>query len=151
MTDLTLEEQVARMEKTTAILEGLPASFSQPNGWKLKELLLHIWSWDVELIRACQAKKANALEDFQFSHQKEGIEVDDWNVRKIREKEDLSLDEVKQLFQKTRSEFINECKSLLSIPETVTDEKSYFHHEDIFAIWQHDLHHLKLGGREVQF
>ncbi len=151
MTALTLEDHIARTEQTTKIINGLGDSFALPNGWGLKELLIHIWSWDNELIHACKAKKANALEGFQFSHQKQKLDYNIWNDKIIAEKQGLSLVEVKNLFKKTRTELLSQFKSLLSVPETITDEKSFLRSENLLRIWEHDKHHLELGGLKVAF
>lgn len=148
---LSSEEHIENLKKTTKVLLSSDENISQSNGWKLREILLHLWSWDEEFIKACEAKIAGEIKKFQFDHIKQGIDMDTWNVEIIDQKKDLSLEEVKKLFKETREKTIRIFEKVITVPETIENEESFLRNENIVTLWQHDKHHLEQAGQQVNF
>ncbi|NHJ48774.1 MAG: hypothetical protein FK733_13400 [Asgard group archaeon] len=148
---LTPEQHLESTRKITELLLSLDESFELPNGWKLKELLLHLWSWDDQMIKGCEAKLAGECEDFKFDHQTKEITYEVWNDMILSDKKDLPFNEIKELFTKTRKKAIKIFEKVISQPETITDEKSFFRNETVVTLWMHDKHHLEQAGLKIDF
>ncbi|HUT81417.1 MAG TPA: hypothetical protein VMZ29_09470 [Candidatus Bathyarchaeia archaeon] len=139
---LSNEQLIAQTKEVTKKLLSLPETFTLKNGWKLRELYLHLWSWDDEMIKACEAKINDDLEGFQFDHQMLGMKYTEWNDTIIEQKSNLSLKDAKTLFSNTRKKLISLYEKISNMPETVDDEKSFFRTENLLTISEHDKHHL---------
>ena len=148
---LTPEQHIEKTREISKYILSLEDSFELPNGWRLKELLLHLWSWDDQMIKGCNAKLEGKCDDFKFEHQENDIKMEKWNDMKIEEKQNMSLDEVKKLFEKTREKNIKMMEKVLAEPETIDDEKNFFRKENIVTLWMHDKYHLEKGGLEKDF
>ncbi|NHJ87351.1 MAG: hypothetical protein FK734_17940 [Asgard group archaeon] len=147
----TPEEHLENTRKITKIILSLDDSFKLPNGWGLKELLIHLWSWDDQMINGCNAKLNGTCDDFKFDHQHKGIDYSQWNDLIINEKKNLTLAKTKKLFKDTREEVIALFDKIISQPETITDEKNMFRNENIATLWMHDKQHLEKGGIKIDF
>jgi hypothetical protein len=144
----SLEDHIANFQKTSELLLSLEPDVSQPNGWTLKEILIHLYSWDKEFIKVAESKIAGKKE-FLFSHQEKEIDMDDWNVQQVAKYNDLSLKEVKELFKKTREKTISLFKRVIKQPETIENEDSILRNNKIVTLWFHDKHHLEQCGQKV--
>ncbi|NHJ06269.1 MAG: hypothetical protein EAX90_15690 [Candidatus Heimdallarchaeota archaeon] len=148
---LTPEQHLENTRKITKLILSLDENIELPNGWKLRELLLHLWSWDDQMIRGCNAKLAGKCDDFKFDHQEKGIKFDEWNDMILEEKKNLSLVESKKLFKETREKTINIFEKIISEPETIEDEENFFRKENVATLWMHDKHHLELAGLKIDY
>ncbi|NHJ38589.1 MAG: ClbS/DfsB family four-helix bundle protein [Asgard group archaeon] len=148
---LSPKQHLENTRKITKIILSLDENFELPNGWKLRELLIHLWSWDDQMINGCNAKLNGTCDDFKFDHQEKGMKYDKWNDVILEEKKDMSLKEVKKLFKDTREKVIKLFDKIISQPETIEDEKSMFRNENIATLWMHDKQHLEKGGQKIDF
>ncbi|MBD3192286.1 MAG: ClbS/DfsB family four-helix bundle protein [Candidatus Heimdallarchaeota archaeon] len=146
---LSIQQNIKNLKQTSEFLLSLDENVSQSNGWTLREILLHIWSWDEQMIDACEAKIAGATDDDLFDYQKQGIEMDLWNEQMIEQKKDLSLEEVKKLFKETREKTIKYFEKFFANIETIEDEESFLRFETVVVLWQHDKHHIEQAGQKV--
>lgn len=148
---LSPEQHLENTRKITKIILSLDESLELPNGWKLRELLLHLYSWDDQMINGCKAKLDGTCDEFKFDHQEKDLKVEKWNDLKIEEKKDLSFTEVKKLFKETREKVIGLFDKIISQPETIEDEKSFFRNENLVTLWMHDKQHLEQAGQKIDF
>ena len=148
--DLTLDEKIENLKKTTDLVNSLPDDFTLKNGWTTKELAIHLWSWDNELMKLCEDKINDQCDDFQFDHDIQGMDYSKWNDYILGEKGDMSLKEARALFKKNRVKLIETFEKLVSIPEKY-DEKNFRNSARIMDIWQHDKMHLEAGGLQIDF
>ena len=148
---LTPEQHLENTRKITEIILSLDDSFELPNGWKLKELLLHLWSWDDQMTKGCLAKLDGKCEEFKFDHQQKDIDFNQWNDMIIEEKKNMPIKDVRKLFEKTREKTIKMMEKVLAEPETIDDEKNFFRKENVATLWMHDKHHLEKGGLKIDF
>ena len=148
---ISLEKKIENMKKTTEFILALDESFTIPNGWKTKELLLHLWSWDDEFVKICQFKMKDSLDQCKFEFQSMEMEYSEWNDYVLDKMKDVSFKEAKEKFKETRYKIIDLFEELIKIPETVEDEKSFYHTDRILDLWQHDKQHLEAGGAKIEF
>lgn len=148
---LSPKQHLEKTKKITKIILSLDDSFKSPNGWTRKELMIHLWSWDDQMLKGCQAKLADKSEEFKFDHQLKGIDYTKWNDLVIAEKKNLSFNETKKLFKETREKTLAMFEKIISQPETITDEKNMFRNENVVTLWMHDKEHLEKGGIKVDF
>ncbi len=148
---ISLEKKMENMKKTTEFILALDESFTMPNGWKTKELLLHLWSWDDEFVKICQFKMKDSLDQCKFEFQSMEMEYSEWNDYVLDKMKDVSFKEAKEKFKDTRYKIIDLFEELIKIPETVEDEKSFYRTDRILDLWQHDKHHLEAGGAKIEF
>jgi len=148
---LTPEQNIENTRKITKLILTLDENIELPNGWKLRELLLHLWSWDDQMIKGCNAKLEGKCDDFKFDHQEKGIKFDEWNDMILEQKKNLSLADSKKLFKETREKTINIFEKVISEPETIEDEKNFFRKENVATLWMHDKHHLELAGLKIDY
>jgi len=148
---LTPEQHIENTRKITKLILTLDENIELPNGWKLRELLLHLWSWDDQMIKGCNAKLEGKCDDFKFDHQEKGIKFDEWNDMILEQKKNLSLADSKKLFKETREKTINIFEKVISEPETIEDEKNFFRKENVATLWMHDKHHLELAGLKIDY
>lgn len=148
---ISLEKKIQNMKKTTEFILALDESFTIPNGWKTKELLLHLWSWDDEFVRICQFKLKDSLDQCKFEFQSMEMEYSEWNDYVLDKMKDVSFKEAKEKFKDTRYKIIDLFEELIKIPETVKDEKSFYRTDRILDLWQHDKQHLEAGGAKIEF
>jgi len=148
---ISLEKKIENMKKTTEFILALDESFTIPNGWKTKELLLHLWSWDDEFVRICQFKMKDSLDQCKFEFQSMEMEYSEWNDYVLDKMKDISFKEAKEKFKETRYKIIDLFEELIKIPETVEDEKSFYRTDRILDLWQHDKQHLEAGGAKIEF
>lgn len=148
---ISLEKKIENMKKTTEFLLTLDESFTIPNGWKTKELLLHLWSWDDEFVKICQFKMKDSLDQCKFEFQSMEMEYSEWNDYVLDKMKDVSSKEAKEKFKETRYKIIDLFVELIKIPETVEDEKSFYRTDRILDFWQHDKQHLEAGGAKMEF
>jgi len=148
---ISLEKKIENMKKTTELILALDESFTIPNGWKTKELLLHLWSWDDEFVKICQFKMKDSLDQCKFEFQSMEMEYSEWNDYVLDKMKDVSFKEAKEKFKETRYKIIDLFEELIKIPETVEDEKSFYHTDRILDLWQHDKQHLEAGGAKIEF
>ncbi|MHA1221433.1 MAG: hypothetical protein ACTSQB_06845 [Candidatus Heimdallarchaeota archaeon] len=143
------EQKISYLEILTEKLLSLPESFSLPNGWKLRELYIHLWSWDDAVTKACEAKMADKLADFTFDHTKLGLTFSEWNDKIIADNSGLTLSDAKEIFTTTRKAIIDIYKKLITLPETIEDEKSFIHTDNLLSLFNHDKHHLEQACLEI--
>ena len=148
---LSPEQNLENTRKITELILSLDDSFELPNGWKIKELLIHLWSWDDQMINGCKAKLDGKCDDFKFDHQEKGMDFNEWNDLIIKEKKGLTLDESKKLFKETREKAIKYFEEVISKPETIEDEKNLLRNENVATLWVHDKMHLEKGGLKIDF
>ncbi len=148
---LTPKQHIENTRKITKQILSLDENFELPNGWKLRELLLHLWSWDDQMIRGCEAKLDDKWCDFKFDHQEKGITYNEWNNKILEEKKDLTLNQVKKMFKETREKTIQLFEKIISMPETIDDEKNFFRKENVATLWMHDKHHLEQAGIKIPY
>lgn len=148
---ISLEKKIENMKKTTEFILALDESFTIPNGWKTKELLLHLWSWDDEFVKICQFKMKDSLDQCKFEFQSMEMEYSEWNDYVLDKMKDVSFKEAKEKFKDTRYKIIDLFEELIKIPETVEDEKSFYRTDRILDLWQHDKQHLEAGGAKIEF
>jgi len=146
---LSPADHLEKLRAITQLLLSLDATTVFPNGWTLRELYIHLWSWDDQMIKGCRAKFAGKWSEFKFDHQVKGISYEKWNDLILEEKQALSLAEARSLFQTTRTEAIAIYEKVISEPETIDDEKNFFRKEHVATLWQHDKHHLEQGNIPV--
>ncbi|MEA2069962.1 MAG: hypothetical protein U9O98_01580 [Asgard group archaeon] len=151
MTDnLTIEQNLQNLIKTTDIILSANKEISQPNGWKLREILIHLWAWDQEMIKGCQAKISGKGNEFQFAHQKQNMDMNKWNIEIIKQKDSLSFAEAKKLFAETRQKTIDLFRKVIKMPETITDKESFLRNENLVRLWFHDKHHLEQADQKIK-
>ncbi len=148
---LSPEQHLENTKKITKIILSLDDSFKLPNGWTRKELMIHLWSWDDQMLKGCQAKLDGKCEDFKFDHQLKDIDYSKWNDTVLAEKKNLTFEESKKLFKETREKTIKMFEKLISQPETIADEKNMFRNENVVSLWMHDKQHLENGGIKIDF
>ena len=148
---LSPKQHLENTRKITKQLLSLDENFELPNGWKQRELLLHLWSWDDQMIKGCQAKIDEQWCDFKFDHQEKGITYDEWNDRILEENKDLTLVETKKLFKETREQAIELFEKIISMPESIDDEKNFFRKENVATLWMHDKQHLEKAGIKIDY
>ncbi|MHA1156280.1 MAG: hypothetical protein ACTSQK_09250 [Candidatus Heimdallarchaeota archaeon] len=148
---LSPEQHIENTRKVTKQILSLDEDLELPNGWKLRELLLHLWSWDDQMSRGCKAKLDGNWKDFKFDNQEKGMKFDEWNDMILEEKKDLALVETKKLFKETREKTISLFEKIISSPETIEDEKNFFRKENVATLWMHDKHHLDQAGIKLDF
>ncbi|NHJ86960.1 MAG: hypothetical protein FK734_15970 [Asgard group archaeon] len=143
--ELSLQDKVSTIKKLTDVLLKLPDSFSLDNGWDKRDLLLHLWTWDMEYIRLCSAKLTNKLSKFQYEYESMNMTYSVWNDYNMEKYFDLSYDEVKLRFQESRGQLIGFFEKLIKTPE-IKVPKDNFLTTRILNIYQHDKMHLEAGG-----
>jgi hypothetical protein len=148
---ISLDQKIDNMKKTTEFLLTLDESFTLPNGWKTKDLLLHLWSWDDEFVRICQFKLKDSLDQCKFEFQSMEMEYSEWNDYVLEKMKDTSFKEAKEKFKETRYKILDLFVELIKVPETVKDEKSFYRTDRILDLWQHDKQHLEAGGAKIEF
>ncbi|NHK31351.1 MAG: hypothetical protein FK730_08370 [Asgard group archaeon] len=148
---LSPEQHLENIRKITKIILSQDEKLELPNGWKLRELLIHLWSWDDQMIKGCEAKLADKCDEFKFDHQEKEMKYNEWNDIILEENKDMSLADVKKLFKETREKTINLYEKIISQPETIEDEKSFFRNEKIAILWMHDKQHLEQAGQKIDF
>ncbi|MCG3254117.1 MAG: hypothetical protein KAX09_09725 [Candidatus Heimdallarchaeota archaeon] len=148
---ISLEKKIENMKKTTEFILALDESFTIPNGWKTKELLLHLWSWDDEFVKICQFKMKDSLDQCKFEFQSMEMEYSEWNDYVLDKMKDVSFKEAKEKFKETRYKVLSIFEELIKLPETVEDEKSFLRTDRILDLWQHDKQHLEAGGAKIEF
>ncbi|MGC9778850.1 MAG: hypothetical protein HZR80_06365 [Candidatus Heimdallarchaeota archaeon] len=148
---ISLEQKMLNTKKITELILDLPVSFSLPNGWGLKELLLHLWSWDDEFTKICEGKMNDSLDQCEFEFKKMNMDYVEWNDYVLEKMSNLTLDEARQKYKETRYKIITLYEKLIKFPETVEDEKSFYRTDRILDLWQHDKQHLKAGGIKIDF
>ena len=104
---ISLEQKLGNMKKTTEFLLALDESFTLPNGWKTKELLLHLWSWDDEFVRICQNKMKDDLDQCKFEFQSMEMDYSEWNDFVLDKMKDLNFSEAQKKFKETRSKVLS--------------------------------------------
>ncbi|MFW9924033.1 MAG: hypothetical protein ACFFDW_12175 [Candidatus Thorarchaeota archaeon] len=147
----TPKQHLENTKKITKIILSLDDSFKLPNGWTRKELMIHLWSWDDQMLKGCQAKLDGTCESFKFDHQLKGVDYSKWNDMILEEKKNLTFKESKKLFEDTRKKTIAIFEKIISQPETIADEKSTFRNENIVSLWMHDKQHLQNAGMKIDF
>ncbi|MHA1170789.1 MAG: hypothetical protein ACTSQ3_01745, partial [Candidatus Heimdallarchaeota archaeon] len=95
---LSPEQHLENTRKITKQILSLNENFELPNGWKLREFLIHLWSWDDQMIKGCKAKLDDKRFDFKFNNQEKGIKYEEWNDTILEENKDLTLAEIKKTF-----------------------------------------------------
>jgi hypothetical protein len=145
------EQHLENTRKITDLILSLEEDFELPNGWKLRELILHLWSWDDQIINGCEAKLEGKCDEFKFDHQTREMKFDKWNDVILEENKDISLDEAKEMFKKSRERVLSLFYALINQPETIDDVKSFFRNENIVTLWMHDKDHLEKAGLEIDF
>ncbi|MFW9924296.1 MAG: hypothetical protein ACFFDW_13510 [Candidatus Thorarchaeota archaeon] len=146
--ELTNEQKIANLKKATDVLLTLPESFSLLNGWNRRDLLLHLWTWDVEYIRLCEAKIKNKLKKFQFNYEELGMAYSNWNDYIMEKFEDLSEEDIKEQFITDRTKLLKLLEKLKDLPENDVP-KEYMQTNQILDLWQHDKMHLNGAGFAV--
>ncbi|NHJ32443.1 MAG: hypothetical protein FK732_06245 [Asgard group archaeon] len=148
---ISLEQKLGNMKKTTEFLLALDESFTLPNGWKTKELLLHLWSWDDEFVKICQHKIKDNLDQCKFEFQSMEMDYSEWNDYMLDKMKDINFKKAQKKFKETRYKVLNIFEELIKLPETVEDEKSFLRTDRILDLWQHDKQHLEAGGAKIDF
>ena len=148
---LSPKEHIENTKKITKKILSLDEDFELPNKWKLRELMIHLWSWDDQMIKGCEAKIKEKWCDFKFDHQEKGMKFDVWNDKIIDEKKNLTFEEVKKIFKETREKTIKIFEKILAMPETIDDEKNLFRKENVATLWMHDKHHLEQAGVKIDY
>ena len=148
---ISLEQKMKNTKKITELILDLPESFSLSNGWGLKKLLLHLWSWDDEFIKICEGKMNDALDQCEFEFKKMNMDYVEWNDYVLEKMSNLTLDEAKKKYKETRYKIITLFEKLIEFPETVEDEESFYRTDRILDLWQHDKQHLEAGGIKIDF
>ena len=148
---LSPERHLENTRKITKQILSLNENFELPNGWKLREFLIHLWSWDDQMLRGCKAKLDDKRFDFKFNHHEKGIKYEEWNDIILEENKDLTLAETKKMFKETREEAISLFEKIISLPETIDDDKNFFRKETVATLWTHDKLHLEQAGMKIDF
>lgn len=138
-------EKIEKIKITTQTILSLPESFSFPNGWTQRELLIHLWSWDDQFLEFCLAKKS-ARKKFQYAHEEEKLPYDKWNDIIIEKFEDMPFDEALELFETTRSELIRSFEKYAKLMSKKENAGKYDDIDKVMDVWQHDKLHLESGG-----
>ncbi|MBK5112570.1 MAG: hypothetical protein KGD59_03115 [Candidatus Heimdallarchaeota archaeon] len=149
--EISLNQKIDNMKKTTEFLLALDESFTLTNGWKARELLLHLWCWDDEFVKICEFKMKDSLDQCEFEFQKMKIEYSEWNDYMLDKMKEKSFKEAKEKFKVTRLKIIELFEDLIKLPEIVDDEKSFYRTDKILDLWQHDKQHLEAGGAKIEF
>ena len=148
---ISLEKKIENMKKTTEFILALDESFILPNGWKTRDLFLHLWSWDDEFVRICQFKMKDSLDQCKFEFQSMEMKYSEWNDYVLDKMKDITFKEAKVKFKETRYKVLSIFEELIKLPETVEDEKSFLRTDRILDLWQHDKQHLEAGGAKIEF
>lgn len=148
---LSPEEHLEKYRKVTKQILALDESIELPNKWKLRELMIHLWSWDDQMIKGCEAKLEDKWCDFKFDHQEKGMDFNEWNDIILEEKKDLPLEEIKKLFKETRDKAISMFEKVIAMKEIIDDEKNFLRKENVATLWMHDKHHLDLAGLKIDY
>jgi len=143
--ELSLQDKITIIKKLTDVLLKLPDSFSLDNGWNKRDLLLHLWTWDMEYIRLCTSKLANKLKKFLFEYETLNMTYSSWNDYNIEKHYELDFEEIKTRFQESRGKLIILFENLINIPE-IEATKECFLTKRILDMYQHDKMHLEAGG-----
>jgi hypothetical protein len=140
-----------KYKKVTKQILALDDSIELPNKWKLRELMIHLWSWDDQMIKGCEAKLEDKWCDFKFDHQEKGIDFNEWNGKILEEKKDVPLAEIKKLFKETRNKAVSMFEKVIAMKETIDDEKNFLRKENVATLWMHDKHHLDQAGVKIDY
>ncbi|HUU79327.1 MAG TPA: ClbS/DfsB family four-helix bundle protein [candidate division Zixibacteria bacterium] len=138
--------KISHIKKTTDAVVTLPEGFSFPNGWTMKDLLIHLHSWDDELLKYSQALKKGKDDKFVYDHKKLGMNYSNWNDFVIEKFSYLPFEEAKELFKSTRKKLIRIFEELLEIQKKETDPDKLKKINGVLDLWQHDKMHLEAGG-----
>ena len=55
------------------------------------------------------------------------------------------------MFKETREEAISLFEKVISIPETIDDDKNFFRKETVATLWTHDKLHLEQSGMKIDY
>lgn len=143
--ELSLDQKITNFKRLTKVLLDLPESFRQENGWNRRDLLLHLWTWDVEYIRLCTAKLDGKLDDFQYEFERLDMSYSNWNDFIMEKYSQLTYIDILEKFQEARKQLIKLFKKLAEKPE-VDVPREYFKTRKILDLWYHDRNHLLEGG-----
>ncbi|NHJ87611.1 MAG: ClbS/DfsB family four-helix bundle protein [Asgard group archaeon] len=150
MAEITsFEKKIELLKRTTNMLYSLTDSYKAPNGWGIIDVLIHIWTWDVEYIRLVEMKLKGEASKFQFEYEKLVMKYTIWNDYIMEKHRAITLRDARKQFLDTRKKLISLLEELIKKPETITDPKSYKRTESILEIWSHDQHHLERGGIRI--
>ncbi|NHJ04065.1 MAG: ClbS/DfsB family four-helix bundle protein [Candidatus Heimdallarchaeota archaeon] len=144
--ELTASTKISNIKKTTDAILMLPEVISFPNGWIMKDLLIHLNSWDDELLKYSQALKKSKDDKFVYDHKKLGMDYSNWNDYIIEKFSYLTFEEAKDLFTNTRKKLIKILEELIEIQKKETDPDKWKKIHSVLDLWQHDKMHLEAGG-----
>ncbi len=131
---------IENLEKTTKMFLDLPNDMKLPNGWGKRELAIHLFSWDSEMVEyADHLRRGNTFVWEEILPEEE--DINEVNKGYFVENEDLTLAEAIEVFTDTRLELIATYVDIVN--NHFQDEKSFM---DYFVLWMHDVHHLKQAG-----
>ncbi len=152
---MNFDTDLENIEKVNIFIQGLDPENIVGN-WSLSELIIHIWSWDLEMTRLLEAQIAGTVKSldfgetmkdtdltgyFQFEYQKEGMKLEEWNDMMISKYRDRSVMDLKAELNRSRQSLVSAFRKHIEYfrdrPEVI---------EKTISIWKHDLHHLKKYG-----
>ena len=148
--EISLKDKITNLKLSTDTLLTLPDYFELENGWKRKELLLHLWTWDVEYIRLCKKKIAKKLKGFKFEYEELGMSYTAWNEHIMETHRNLSEEEIEKRFIKDREKLVALFEKLKDTPEIKVPKNEYLTTQ-ILNLWTHDKMHLEAGGVAIHF
>ena len=135
---------LSKLEITTKKVLDLPNDTKLPNDWGKRELAIHLFSWDSELVEFADKLRKGGTFDWNEVHP-EDMDINETNKGHMIDNEDLSFTEAVEVFADTRMELISTYEDLVN--NYYQDEKSF---TDYFTMWMHDVHHLKQAGIDTK-
>ncbi len=136
--------RIDKLEKSTKLFLDLPNDNKLPNGWGKRELAIHLFSWDGEMVEySDNLRRGNTFDWNEILA--EDSDINEVNKKHLDENEDLTFAEAIEIFTNTRQELIATYVDIVN--NHYQDEKSFV---DYFTLWMHDLHHLKQAGIDTK-
>ena len=154
---MNFESDLSNIERINNFIQNINGNTAFGE-WTFKQLIIHIWSWDLEMIGLLEAqmsgnvksldydsltdKEKEALDDyFQFEYQSMGIPLEEWNELMLNRHKDKSVRELKQELNRSRISLVMTYRKHI---ERFKDQPEVT--KRTISIWRHDLHHIKKGG-----
>lgn len=133
------ESWFEKLKITTKIIKDVSSDTILSNGWDMRELYIHLYSWDNEFL-----KYAEELKQGKPFHVILEESIDEYNQRFFVENEGLDFAAVEKQFLQKRKQMISECEEILTKHPQNNKEFVGF-----FCLWEHDVHHLNQAGADV--
>ncbi len=139
-------EKIAKIEITTETILSLPETFSFPNGWSQRQLLIHLWSWDDQFLELCHTTKKSARKTFVYAHNGEKLPLEKWNDVVIEKFDDMTYEEAREIFEETRNDLLKSFEKYAKLMMKEGNQGKYEDIEKLMDLWIHDKMHLESGG-----